>query len=993
MKFLRFIYKIITNPIIGPIVVASTTLTLLAIFYLPSLSLNNQKEKITRESKEIVHHLKTFRSYYNEFVVSKVKNLPDIKVDYNHEYSSNTIPLPATTIHNISEKLSQNENVKVNFFSDYPFPNRANRVLDEFQKNSIKFLRENPNEIFIKQDIVDNKEVIRVAFSDTMNSNSCLACHNGRDDSPKKDWKIGDVRGILEVVMPIHEEFVLSSIHTRNILIFMLLVILSFLIHYTILYLLKQKETKEQTKNLKDSNKLLLEHKKAVDASAIVSKADLDGNITYVNSTFCEISGYSKEELIGKPHNIVRHPDSPKELFEELWKTIKNKKVFQANIKNRKKDGSEYFVSSTIVPILDNNGDIIEYLSLRYDISELVKAKEKAQFAEQVKSTFLANMSHEIRTPLNAIIGFSDILCESNLDIKDKESVKIISKSAKSLLNIINDVLDISKIENGKLELEHHTFSLFDLTESIVELFSVNAKDKNIKFIYEVDPHLPDLIIGDSTRLQQVISNLLSNAIKFTPNFGKVTFDIKVLSNDLETKKSIISFKIKDSGIGMTSEQLKLIFKPFAQADSGISRKFGGTGLGLSICSDIIKKMGSKIEVKSIYEKGSEFSFELEFDTLKKDNALNLKSNINFGIYSANPNITKIKNITKNYLEKIGNVFDFSEDIDKKASLLFCFGGDELASFLPIFTTKNPNGKIVYVGDKSRLSPFTLLMIDYIIELPIYGSKIYNIIAQNSNLHCNVVNASKNEKEFKANVLVAEDNPNNQKLIDILLKKIGITPMIVSNGKDAVEEYKKQDFDLILMDINMPILDGISAMKQIKILEQRVDTKKTPIVALTANSIAGDKERYLQEGMDGYLSKPIEFEKLISILGKFLKKDSSKNEIKNNFDVIENKQISKFNKQDAMKQLSLDESTVDMLLDNLFLTLDSDIENLQEAIDEKNSEKIVKFSHYIKGACSSLAMNEASLILEDIEKKALKGEVNFDLADLKSIFKEIQSSL
>ena len=387
MKFLRFIYKIITNPIIGPIVVASTALILLAIFYLPSLSLNNQKEKITRESKEIVHHLKTFRSYYNEFVVSKVKNLPDIKVDYNHEYSSNTIPLPATTIHNISEKLSQNKNVKVNFFSDYPFPNRANRVLDEFQKNSIKFLRENPNEIFIKQDIVNNKEVIRVAFSDTMGSNSCLACHNGRADSPKKDWKLGDVRGVLEVVMPIHEEFVLSSIHTRNILIFILLVILYFIIHYTILYLLKQKETKEQTKklqdevekqtkDLKDSNRLLLEHKKAVDASAIVSKADLDGNITYVSEAFCKISGYSKEELIGQNHKIIKHYDMLDSTYKELWETISSGKVWEGEIKNKKKNGDYYWVKASISPIYDNKQTIIGYTAIRQDITDKKRIEE-----------------------------------------------------------------------------------------------------------------------------------------------------------------------------------------------------------------------------------------------------------------------------------------------------------------------------------------------------------------------------------------------------------------------------------------------------------------------------------------------------------------------------------------------------------------------------------------------------------------------------------------
>ncbi len=296
---------------------------------------------------------------------------------------------------------------------------------------------------------------------------------------------------------------------------------------------------------------------------------------------------------------------------------------------------------------------------------------------------------------------------------------------------------------------------------------------------------------------------------------------------------------------------------------------------------------------------------------------------------------------------------------------------NNLDSVIVEFKEQNNKSLIVYVGDILNITNNKIKEhINHYLELPIYGSKIYNILVENTDIHKNIVKKSMEEQKFDGKILVAEDNPNNQKLIEILLKKVGINPVIVSNGKDAVEEYKKREFDLILMDVNMPILDGISAMKQIKILEQRVNTKKTPIVALTANSIAGDKERYLQQGMDGYLSKPIEFEKLLSILGEFLKKQSSKNEIKNNFDVIKSKQISKYNKQDAMKQLSLDESTVDMLLDNLFLTLDNDLKNLQEAIDEKNSEKIVKFSHYIKGACSSLAMNEASLILEDIEKKA-----------------------
>ena len=992
---IKFIYKTIINPIIGPVVVASTALILLAIFYFPTLSLSNQKDKIIVDSTQVVDYLKTFRSYYNEAIVLKMAQKTDIKVDYNHESFSDTIPLPATVIHNLSERLTENQDIKINFFSDYPFPNRTNRVLDDFQKNSLEYLRKNPNEFYTREDMVNEKKVFRVAFSDVMTSQSCLNCHNNRADTPKNDWKLNEVRGVLEVVTPFKEDFVLSSKDTKFIMIFMLLVVLAFIVHYTILYLKREKELTQQTnkledevskrtKELNDSNLLLLEYKKAVDASAIVSKADIYGNITYVNETFCEVSGYTQDELIGRPHNVVRHPDMPKEIFKELWKTIKSKKIFKGIIKNRNKNGSFYYVASTIVPILNDNDEIIEYLSLRYDITELVEARKKAEIAQKAKSTFLANMSHEIRTPLNAIIGFSDILCESNINNEDKENAKIISKSAKSLLHIINDVLDISKMENGKLEVELSEFSLFDLTENIVELFSINANDKNIKFVYSVDPKLPHLIISDSTRLQQVISNLLSNAIKFTSEYGKIYFKIEVLNQNNETAK--IRFSVKDSGIGMTPEQLKIIFNPFSQADSGISRKFGGTGLGLAICFDIVKILGSKIEVVSQIGSGSEFFFTMDFKIKELIDENSKKSDISFAICDLSNDEDFIKESVKNYLEKIGEVFDIKKTPDVKANILFCFGGNNLGTNLLEYKKQNNESKIVYVGDKDSLDELALQNIDYDIDLPIYGSKIYNIIADNSNINNSVITKSSDTLKFNGKVLVAEDNINNQKLIEVLLKKLGIEPIIVSNGLEALESYKENKYDLILMDINMPIMDGLKATQEIGLLKNSY--YDIPIVALTANSIAGDKEKYLAQGMDDYLSKPIEFDKLTAILDKYLNNNQNINIPK-----IEEKIAMKFDKNKTIERLGLDEDTVDMLFDNFFLTLDSDLLKLQIAIDSKNGEDISKAAHYIKGACTNLGMDEASVILQEIETKSKEDEVDFDLKELKMIFDEIKKDL
>lgn len=769
------------------------------------------------------------------------------------------------------------------------------------------------------------------------------------------------------------------------------LILLSILIPFFLAFRfinIKAKEELEETirirtEELNRGNLQLLEYKKAVDASAIVSKSDPTGRITYVNDAFCEISGFDRSELIGKSHNIVRSPDVEKSFYADMWNTIQSKDIFKGIVKNMKKDGSFYYVATTIVPILNPYGEISEYLSLRYEITELVHAKEKAQIAEKAKSTFLANMSHEIRTPLNAIIGFSDILCESNLNSDAKEYAQIVAKSAKSLLYIINDVLDISKIESGKLEIVNKPFLFNAFTENIVELFSLSAKEKNIRFIYNSDARLPHSVIADEIRLQQILSNLLSNAIKFTPEEGKISLSIDVLEISQENAK--IKFSVVDSGIGMSPDQQKIVFNPFSQADDGISRKYGGSGLGLSICSDIAKLMHSKIALKSEIDMGSEFSFIIDLKVDILENSISSgQSNLIFALCNSQNDVENLKTSVQNYLKQIGTVYDLHEKCNKKVDMLFCFGGDELIQKLQEFQSFNAHSTIVYVGNQKKISDVRLKeYVNYYLDLPIYGSKIFNIIADNSKIHEQVIeSAVLSEHTIEANILVAEDNPNNQKLIEILLNKIGVSHTIVNNGLEALDAYQNSKFDMVLMDINMPKLDGVEATKELIRLQKENALYKIPIIALTANSISGDREGYLEAGMDDYLSKPIEFEKLVTIIKKYLHNKSFEG-LQHLTTQTQELQVEKasqeeivYKKSDAMKQLGLDELTVDMLLDNFFLTLDDDLNKLKKAVDSKDCDAIYKAAHYIKGSCSNLAMHEPQSMLHEIENNAKNGICN-----------------
>jgi PAS domain S-box-containing protein len=503
---------------------------------------------------------------------------------------------------------------------------------------------------------------------------------------------------------------------------------------------------------------------RAVEQSPVtIVITDVNGLIEFVNPRFTETTGYSAEEAIGQNPRVLKSGKTSEKVYKDLWAAITSGDRWEGEFLNKCKDGRMFWEHARISPLRNAEGVTTHYLAVKEDITEkkqiieqLVIAKQNADAANRAKSEFLANMSHEIRTPMNGILGMAQLMDFTDLTEEQRDYLDTIRASSNNLLTLINDVLDLSKIESGKIELEEGDFGLRVTVSDVIKTQVSLAHSKRISIKTDISAEVPDNLCGDQLRLKQVLHNLLSNAIKFTSQ-GGIRVSVSVSERLGDT--ALLKIGVSDTGIGISPEAVQKIFEPFSQADASTTRKYGGTGLGLSISTRLVELMGGSIWVESTEGVGSTFFIQIP------------------------------------YLVNEATIEPYDGRIADNASALW---------------------------DGPPLS-----------------------------------------------VLVVDDTEVNRRVAAGILQKIGLSVTEACDGREALQHWEHTAFDLVLMDIQMPVMDGIEAARTIREIEKETG-QRTPIMALTARALREEQEKILSEGFDGYVSKPIMIDVLLDEMKRVL---------------------------------------------------------------------------------------------------------------------------
>ncbi len=722
------------------------------------------------------------------------------------------------------------------------------------------------------------------------------------------------------------------------------------------------------------------------------------GGIEIVSENIVELLGYP----MGNYENIrhffptLIHPDDYNRVINSIteWKELNEQGVLKNEFRCKRADGNFIWLEDNMIAVKDDT-DYSYYTGILVDITdrkkveeELMKAKVLAESAAKAKSDFLATMSHEIRTPMNGVIGMTGLLLETNLSSEQKEFVDTIRMSGDSLLTIINDILDYSKIELCKMELEEQPFELALCIESAFDLLSAKSAEKNLDLLYLIEQDVPSYILGDNTRLKQVLVNLLSNAIKFTEK-GEIFISVKVINKENENLE--LEFKVKDSGIGIPGSKIKNLFKPFYQLDSSTTRKYGGTGLGLAICSKIIELMGGSITVESEEGRGSAFIFNVKVKkspyALSKVYVKNPESKLkNKNILLVDDNVTNLKILSlqckswgmktvlcSNPREALEIVLSNSFDILLLDMQMPEMDGIELMKLIREKYNVNelPSVLLTSIGNLSNSIISDKSLFTSHLTKPVKQTQLFNVlneaITQFDSGTYNIANNTSSRKlneKYPLQILIAEDNIINQKLILKMLERIGYNSDVANNGIEVLEALESKNYDLIFMDIQMPEMDGIEAAR--KIINRYKDDRPV-IIAVTANAMTGDRDKYLDAGLDDYISKPVLVNVLRSMIIKWGTINNSKGKKTNSTEILINKHV-------IEKLKSMDESgdnTFVKEITGLFIEqIPELVGSIKSSYSKKDYVSLARAAHSLKGASLNLGAESLSFICKKIEETA-----------------------